>query len=171
MTYPSQRKYPFPTLIYFTVASLHAEAARLQALGLPHVQYSSKKDPGLKADIYGYSGKITLGSRYCLNKRPKKSRLGELGLISLEQARQKHRSRCTSYRWNNLEHVSVSLRSWLLATRWISIYWRLGECLRQITACRWALFRTGKFVARFIGYSWLNLQIICVACALIQPLA
>jgi integrase len=92
MTASPPRKYPFPTLIYFTIASLHAEAARLQALGLPQVEYSSKKDPGLKADIYGYSGKITLGSRYCLNRRPKKSRLGELGLISLEQARQKHRS-------------------------------------------------------------------------------
>ena len=58
MTASPPRKYPFPTLIYFTIASLHAEAARLQALGLPQVEYSSKKDPGLKADIYGYSGKI-----------------------------------------------------------------------------------------------------------------
>jgi len=86
------RKTPFATQIDFTAARLNEEAARIQALCLTQVEYSCKKTPGLKAVIYGGNCQVTLYSRYCLNKRPVKERLGILGLITLEQARQKHRA-------------------------------------------------------------------------------
>lgn len=94
MTHPPLRfrKTPFATHFEFTVARLNEESKRVQSLQLTQVEYSCRKDPGLKAEIYGGNGQVTFYSRYCLKKRPRKERLGVLGFISLEKARQMHRS-------------------------------------------------------------------------------
>ncbi len=86
------RKTPFPTRLPFTQTRLVEELARVQSYGLTQVEYSCTKDPGLKANIYSTTGKISLSSRYCLHKRPQRKPIGELGLITLEQARREHRA-------------------------------------------------------------------------------
>lgn len=83
------RKYSFETIIPFTVARLRQEAERVCEQGLGQVQFTSKTDPGLQAMIYG-TGRIVFYSRYTYLRRPYRDWIGELGLISIEQARQKH---------------------------------------------------------------------------------
>ena len=85
------RKYSFQTQIPFTVARLREEAARVRKLGLRQVQFTCETEPGLQAIIYG-TGRIVLYSRYSFLHRLYRFRVGELGLISLEQARQQHRA-------------------------------------------------------------------------------
>lgn len=85
-----QRKLSFQTHIAFTAARLQEETERVRSLGLRQVQYTCKTDPGLQAMLYG-TGRIVLYSRYSFLRRPYRDRLGELGLISLAQARQQHR--------------------------------------------------------------------------------
>lgn len=85
------RKHPFPTHIPFTQTRLRTEAERIQLLGLSQVEYSCTNDRGMRAVIYA-SGRIDLYSRCSYCKRPIRLKLGELGLISLEQARQQHRA-------------------------------------------------------------------------------
>lgn len=85
------RKYSFSTRIPFTQTRLREEAERVCSLGLVQVEFSCTTDRGLRAIIYG-SGRIVLYSRYSYRNRPFRIKLGELGLITLEQARQLHRS-------------------------------------------------------------------------------
>lgn len=85
------RKHPFPTHIPFTQTRLRAEAERVQELGLTQVEYSCTNDRGLRAVIYA-SGRIDLYSRCSYCHRPIRLKLGELGLVTLEQARQQHRA-------------------------------------------------------------------------------
>lgn len=87
------RKYSFPTRIPFTVTRLREEAARVRALGLVQVQFTCETDPGLIAMIYGASGQIVFYSRYSYLRRPFRDHLGELGLLSIEQAKQQHRAK------------------------------------------------------------------------------
>lgn len=120
-----QRKHPFPTNIPFTKTNLLAEAERIHALGLDEVEYSCASERGLRALIYR-SRMIVLGSRFSFRNRPCRIRLGELGLITLEQARQQHRAyrlqasqgedprvpRRTQIRYSDLhEHYLVQGRS------------------------------------------------------------
>ena len=91
MTRNRPRKHPFPTHLPFTQARLREEAARVRALGLAQVEYACATDRGLRALIYA-SGRVVLYSRYPYLNRPRRLLLGELGLISLEQARQRHRA-------------------------------------------------------------------------------
>ena len=91
MTGIEKRKHPFATSIPFTKARLLEEAERVRSLGLDQVEYSCTTDRGLRAVIYG-SGRIVLYSRYCYRNRPFRIKLGDQGLISLEQARQLHRA-------------------------------------------------------------------------------
>lgn len=86
----SPRKIPINTHIHFTTAALKEAARVVQALGLPQVEFSSTADRGFHALIYGKSGRICLRSCYCFNHREQRISLGELGYITLEQARQKH---------------------------------------------------------------------------------
>ena len=86
------RKYSFPTLIPFTVDRLRKEAARIRALGLVQVQFTCETDPGLIAMIYGASGRIVFYSRYSRFHRPYRIKLGEFGLISIDQAKHQHRA-------------------------------------------------------------------------------
>lgn len=83
------RKYPFETIVPFTIARLRQEAERVRELGEEQIQFTSKTDPGLQAMIYG-SGRIVFYSRYCYLRRPYRDWIGELGLISIDQAKQKH---------------------------------------------------------------------------------
>lgn len=87
-----KRKYSFSTRIPFTVARLREEAARVQALGFVQVQFTCETDPGLQAMIYGASGRIVFYSRYSWFRRPYRVRIGELGLITIDQAKQQHRA-------------------------------------------------------------------------------
>lgn len=87
----TQFKYPFPTNIAFNKARLLDEAERVRTLSLEQVEYSCTTDRGLRAMIYG-SGRTVLYSRYSFRNRPWRIKLGELGLITLEQARQQHRA-------------------------------------------------------------------------------
>ncbi|MEN9480325.1 MAG: hypothetical protein RLZZ298_1720 [Pseudomonadota bacterium] len=86
------RKYSFPTIIPFTVDRLRKEAARIRALGLVQVQFTCETDPGLQAMIYGASGRIVFYSRYSRFRRPYRVKLGEFGLISIDQAKHQHRA-------------------------------------------------------------------------------
>lgn len=86
------RKTPFPTLIPFTKTRLcEEEAARVRELGLDQVEYSCSTDRGLRAVIYA-SAEVSMYSRYSYLNRPQRMPLGKLGLITLEQARQRHRA-------------------------------------------------------------------------------
>lgn len=87
----AERRLPFDTHFEFTVAKLKQAARAVQKIGYKQVELCCKTDRGLRAFVYGKSGKIFLHSRYNHRNQPKRIRLGELGLISLEQARQKHR--------------------------------------------------------------------------------
>jgi len=86
------RKIPFPTHIPFTGARLREAAAQVRTHGFVQVQFTSKSDPGLLAMIYGTSGRIVFYSRYSYFRRPYRSKLGELGLITIDQAKQQHRA-------------------------------------------------------------------------------
>jgi integrase len=87
-----QRKYDFPTVVPFSVARLKQEAARVQSLGLVQVQFTCETDPGLQAMVYGAGGRIVFYSRYSWFRRPFRVRIGELGLITIDQAKQQHRA-------------------------------------------------------------------------------
>lgn len=87
----AEARLPFDTHFEFTVAKLKQVARAVQEIGRDQVELCCKIDRGLRAFVYGKSGKIVLYSRYNYRKQPKRIRLGELGLISLDQARQKHR--------------------------------------------------------------------------------
>ncbi|MBP2665522.1 MAG: site-specific integrase [Firmicutes bacterium] len=87
----AERRLPFETHFEFTVAKLKQVARAVQEIGIKQVELCCKTDRGLRAFVYGKSVEITLFSRYNLRKQPKRIRLGKLGQISLEQARQKHR--------------------------------------------------------------------------------
>ena len=84
------RKLPFQTHIPFTVARLQEEVERVKALGLVDQQYNCANEPGFEARISS-TGRISLYSRYSFQCRSYRYWLGELGLISLAQARQQHR--------------------------------------------------------------------------------
>lgn len=86
------RKYSFPTCIPFTVTRLREQAAQVRALGHVQVQFTCDSDPGLLAMIYGASGRIVFYSRYSYLRRPYRIKLGEFGLISIDQAKQQHRA-------------------------------------------------------------------------------
>jgi len=86
------RKHSFSTRIPFTVTRLREEAARVRALGLVQVQFTCETDPGLLAMIYGASGRIVFYSRYSYFRRAYRDHLGELGLITIDQAKQQHRA-------------------------------------------------------------------------------
>lgn len=85
------RKHAFPTRIPFTVSRLREEAVRVRDLGLTQVQFTCDTEPGLQAMIYG-TGKVVFYSRYSLLRVTDRVKLGELGLISIEQAKQQHRA-------------------------------------------------------------------------------
>ena len=87
-----KRKYPFPTAFAFTKSRLLEEAERVKALGalgLDQVEFSCTAHRGMRAVIYA-SGRIKLYTRYSYRKRPYRIPLGELGLLTLEQARVLH---------------------------------------------------------------------------------
>lgn len=91
MSTKAPRKTPFPTYIPFTKTRLLEEAERVRELGLDQVEYSCSTDHGLRAVIYA-SAEVALYSRYSYLKRPHRLPLGKLGLMTLEQARQRHRA-------------------------------------------------------------------------------
>ncbi|WP_434513748.1 Arm DNA-binding domain-containing protein [Dechloromonas sp. ARDL1] len=102
------RKYSFETIIPFTVARLRQEAERVCEQGLEQVQFTSKTDPGLQAMIYG-TGRIVFYSRYAYLRRPYRDWIGELGLISIDQARQKHHAnRVLAAQGQNPRHPKTS---------------------------------------------------------------
>lgn len=84
------RKIPFETVIDFTVANLKEAVRLVREHGLKQVQFCCRTDSGLHAMVYA-SGKVVLFSRYCFRHRPQRIKLGELGLITVEQARRGHR--------------------------------------------------------------------------------
>lgn len=86
------RKYSFSTRIPFTATRLREEAARVHAHRHVQVQFTCETDPGLLAMIYGASGRIVFYSRYSRFHRPYRIKLGEFGLISIDQAKQQHRA-------------------------------------------------------------------------------
>lgn len=85
------RKHSFSTRIPFTVTRLREEAARVRALGLVQVQYNCSTEPGFQAMAYG-TEKVVLYSRISLRGRSFRTKIGELGLITIDQARQQHRA-------------------------------------------------------------------------------
>jgi len=84
-----KRKYPHPTSFAFTKSRLLEEAERVKALGLDQVEFFCTAHRGMRAVIYA-SGRIKLYTRYSYRKRPQRILLGELGLLTLEQARVLH---------------------------------------------------------------------------------
>lgn len=87
MTAPLQQKYP--TAIPFTQTRLKEEAERVKALGLDQVEFSCTVHRGMRAVIYA-SGRIVLYCRYSYRKLLYCIKLGELGLLTLDQARVSH---------------------------------------------------------------------------------
>jgi integrase/recombinase XerC len=85
------RKHSFSTRIPFTVTRLREEAARVRAHGLVQVQYNCSTEPGFQTMTYG-TEKVVLYSRISLRGRSFRIKIGELGLITIDQARQKHRA-------------------------------------------------------------------------------
>lgn len=61
----------------------------VKALGLDQVEFSCTAHRGMCAVIYA-SGRIKLYTRYSYRKSPYRIPLGELGLLTLEQARVLH---------------------------------------------------------------------------------
>lgn len=86
-----RRKYPFPKAFAFTKTALLEAAARIKALGLDQVEFSCTAHRGMRAVIYA-SGRIVLYTRYSYRKRPARIKLGELGLLTLDQARGLHQA-------------------------------------------------------------------------------
>lgn len=84
-----KRKCPHPTSFPFTKTRLLEEAERVKALSLDQVEFSCTVHRGMRAVIYA-SGRIKLYTRYSYRKRPHRIPLGELGLLTLEQARILH---------------------------------------------------------------------------------
>lgn len=85
------RKHSFSTRIPFTVTRLRDEATRVRAHRLVQVQYNCSTEPGFQAMAYG-TGKVVLYSRISLRGRSFRIKIGELGLITIDQARQQHRA-------------------------------------------------------------------------------
>lgn len=85
------RKFSFPTRIPFTVTRLRDEAARVKTDGHAQVQYNCSTEPGLQAMVYG-TEKVMLYSRISLRGRSFRIKIGELGLITIDQAKQQHRA-------------------------------------------------------------------------------
>jgi len=85
------RKHSFSTQIPFTVTRLREEAARVRAFGLVQVQYNSTTEPGFQAMAYG-TEKVVFYSRISLRGRSFRIKIGELGLITIDQAKQQHRA-------------------------------------------------------------------------------
>lgn len=84
-----KRKYPHPTSFAFTKSRLLEEAERVKTLDLDQVEFSCTAHRGMRAVIYA-SGRIKLYTRYSYRRRPQRILLGELGLLTLEQARVLH---------------------------------------------------------------------------------
>lgn len=80
----------FSTKIPFTVDRLRKEAARVHDLGLNQVQFTCDSDPGFQAMIYGATRRVVFYSRYSWLCRPYRIKLGELGLVTISQAKQQH---------------------------------------------------------------------------------
>lgn len=91
MTRSRECKYPFETHFAFTQGRLKGVAEAVRCLGVKQVECACSVERGLHAITYA-SGSIVLYSRVSLDRRPQRIRLGELGLITLEQARQQHRA-------------------------------------------------------------------------------
>lgn len=91
MSHSAGRKTAIQTYFSFTNAALGAVAEQVRRLGLKQVECSCSRIPGLRAIVYA-SGRIVLYSRYSYGNRPWRIKLGELGLITLDQARKEHQS-------------------------------------------------------------------------------
>lgn len=89
MTDLSNRKYKDVTAFSFTQTRLREAAERVKALCLDQVEFSCSTYRGMRALIYA-SGRIVLYCRFSYRNRPYRIRLGELGLVTLEQARVLH---------------------------------------------------------------------------------
>lgn len=87
-----EQKYPELKPFAFTKTALLEAGERAKALGLKQVEFSCKVHRGLRAVIYGSTGRIVLYSRYSCRNRPQRIKLGELGLITLDQARAAHQA-------------------------------------------------------------------------------
>lgn len=84
-----KRKYPRPTKFAFTQSRLKEEAEHFKALGLDQVEFCCTVHRGMRAVIYA-SGRIVLYCRFSYRKRPHRIWLGDLGQITLDQARVLH---------------------------------------------------------------------------------
>lgn len=84
-----KRKYPRPTKFAFTQSRLKEEAEHVKALCLDQVEFCCTVHRGMRAVIYA-SGRIVLYCRFSYRKRPHRIWLGDLGQITLDQARVLH---------------------------------------------------------------------------------
>lgn len=84
-----KQKYPRPTQFAFTQSRLKDEAEHVKALYFDQVEFSCTVHRGMRAVIYA-SGRIVLYCRFSYRKRPHRIWLGDLGLLTLDQARVLH---------------------------------------------------------------------------------
>lgn len=79
-----KRKYPHSTSFPFTKTRRLEEAQRVKALVLDQVTFCCTTHRGMRAVVYASGRKLY--TRYSYRKRPHRVPLGELGLLTFEQA-------------------------------------------------------------------------------------
>lgn len=84
-TKPGNR-FPHPTTVDFTKALLLQYAQQVASLGLKQIEVCDKRERGLRAIIYA-SGRVFFHARYFFAHRSRHKKLGEFGVLTIEQAR------------------------------------------------------------------------------------
>lgn len=89
-TKPGNR-FPHPTTVDFTKALLLDYAQQVASRGLKQIEVCDKRERGLRAIIYA-SGRVCFHARYFFTHRSRHKKLGEFGVLTIEQARAANRT-------------------------------------------------------------------------------
>lgn len=89
-TQPGNR-FPHPTTVELTKTLLLQYAQQVASLGLKQIEVCDKRERGLRAIIYA-SGRVFFHARYFFAHRSRHKKLGEFGLLTIEQARAANRT-------------------------------------------------------------------------------
>lgn len=84
-------RFPHPTTVELTKTLLLQYAQQVASLGLKQIEVCDKRERGLRAIIYA-SGRVFFHARYFFAHRSRHKKLGEFGLLTIEQARAANRT-------------------------------------------------------------------------------
>ena len=85
------KRFPHPTTVELTKTLLLQYAQQVASLGLKQIEVCDKRERGLRAIIYA-SGRVFFHARYFFAHRSRHKKLGEFGLLTIEQARAANRT-------------------------------------------------------------------------------